>query len=94
MDIPEIRQHVGQHLNKAALVAAVTVCKSWNAIFIPFLYSTIHWQTTNLTRKDTERLEIFRKHANYVRNMTLECRSITESDFNAPGQFTRLERVN
>ncbi|KAF9166360.1 hypothetical protein BGX21_000373 [Mortierella sp. AD011] len=94
MDIPEIRHYVGQHLNKPALVVAVTVCKSWNATFTPFLYSTIRWQTSNLTRKDTERQEIFRKHADYVRNMTLKCHSITESDFTAPNQFTRLEGVD
>ncbi|KAF9170551.1 hypothetical protein BGX21_009028 [Mortierella sp. AD011] len=90
MDIPEIRHYVGQHLDKAALVAAVAVCKSWNTTFTPFLYSTIHWRTTS---KDTKRLDIFRKHANYVRNMILESRSMTKSDFNSPDQFTQLEKV-
>jgi hypothetical protein len=44
MDLPEIRENVGRHLQKSDLAAAARVCKSWNASFIPFLYSTIRWK--------------------------------------------------
>ncbi|KAF9356087.1 hypothetical protein BGX26_005717 [Mortierella sp. AD094] len=93
IDIPEIRHYVGQHLNKAGLIAAAAVCKSWNATFTSFLYSTVSWQATGLTREDKKKLAVFRKHANYVRNMTLKFDSNTGDDFAALGQFMQLEQV-
>ncbi|KAF9927398.1 hypothetical protein BGZ65_006779 [Modicella reniformis] len=43
MDLPEIRSTVAQFLNHSDLARAARVCKSWNASFIPSLYSEVHW---------------------------------------------------
>ncbi|KAG0220456.1 hypothetical protein BGX31_011005 [Mortierella sp. GBA43] len=44
MDLHDIRMAVAPFLSSSDLAVAVLVCKSWNASFIPLLYSTIQWR--------------------------------------------------
>ncbi|KAI8349968.1 hypothetical protein B0O80DRAFT_500912 [Mortierella sp. GBAus27b] len=41
MDMPEIRYHVAQFLDRGELAVVTRVCKSWNGTFTPFLYRQI-----------------------------------------------------
>ncbi|KAI8349970.1 hypothetical protein B0O80DRAFT_458760 [Mortierella sp. GBAus27b] len=41
MNMPEIRYHVAQFLDRGELAVATRVCKSWNGTFTPFLYRQI-----------------------------------------------------
>ncbi|KAF9985588.1 hypothetical protein BGZ65_010464 [Modicella reniformis] len=45
MDLPEITAAVASFLSLSDLAAAARVCRSWNASFIPTLFSVIHLQS-------------------------------------------------
>lgn len=41
LDIPEIRASIGLHLDNAALIASVRVCRAWQASFEPYIWSDV-----------------------------------------------------
>ncbi|KAF9347273.1 hypothetical protein BGX26_001241 [Mortierella sp. AD094] len=70
LDIPELRAHVAQFLSKSQLKAAAAVCKSWNATFTPFLYSSLSWRL-GLKLQNYPNKQALRKHAGNIRSIFL-----------------------
>ncbi|KAI7831656.1 hypothetical protein BC939DRAFT_472774 [Gamsiella multidivaricata] len=65
MDLPDIRHHLAQFLDKSQLASAASVCKSWNASFAPFLFSKIELSEDEWA-PDYSALET---HGKYVRTL-------------------------
>ncbi|KAF9413867.1 hypothetical protein BGZ76_004967, partial [Entomortierella beljakovae] len=65
MDLHEIRNVVAKYLELPQLYVAVTVCKTWNATFTPYLYSQILWY--NFKPRPT--INVLRRNAKYIRTI-------------------------
>ncbi|KAF9108362.1 hypothetical protein BGX27_008367 [Mortierella sp. AM989] len=70
MDLPEVRIHLAQYLDKSQLASAVAVDKSWNATFIPFLYSHIFLDNSNKTNSPS--LSVVEANADAVRSLHIK----------------------
>lgn len=40
--LPEILVRIGFYLDRHSLAASFRVCKEWHAIFVPYLYNSLH----------------------------------------------------
>ncbi|KAF9108364.1 hypothetical protein BGX27_008369, partial [Mortierella sp. AM989] len=69
-DIPEHVLPLAQFLDKNQLAAASAVCKNWNTIFTPFLYSDIAW-LPDRNEKVPPR-DVLQAHAHQVRSFRIE----------------------
>ncbi|KAF9995725.1 hypothetical protein BGZ79_010554 [Entomortierella chlamydospora] len=67
-DIPELRTHLAQFLDKSQLNAATAVCKSWNKTFTPFLYSGLNWRHTDGHPRYPSK-QTMQKYASHIRSI-------------------------
>ncbi|KAF9104779.1 hypothetical protein BGX27_009941 [Mortierella sp. AM989] len=89
LDLPEVRIHLAQYLNTTQLAVAATVCKSWNATFISFLYSNITWGgTCKIPSK-----EKISTHASDIRNLNFVDDISPSSDLFPWNTVTGLKRL-
>ncbi|KAI8349969.1 hypothetical protein B0O80DRAFT_531420 [Mortierella sp. GBAus27b] len=88
MDMPEIRYHVAQFLDRGELAVATRVCKSWNGTFTPFLYRQIvlHTYGRNIA------IESIKANADHVRSLDFSQMYLRTRSKDFPLEaFTRLE---
>ncbi|KAF9344196.1 hypothetical protein BGX26_004668 [Mortierella sp. AD094] len=67
-DIPELRTHLAQFLDKSQLKAAAAVCKNWNTTLTPFLYSGLSWHYTD-GRPRYPSKQSLQKYASHIRSI-------------------------
>ncbi|KAI8349985.1 hypothetical protein B0O80DRAFT_500929 [Mortierella sp. GBAus27b] len=87
MDMPEIRYHVAQFLDRRELAVATRVCKSWNGTFTPFLYRQI---VVRAPYRDIV-IESIGVHADHVRTLYVFQKYLRTHSKDFPIEaFTRL----
>ncbi|KAI8345605.1 hypothetical protein B0O80DRAFT_472576 [Mortierella sp. GBAus27b] len=69
MDLQDIRHAVASFLSNSDLAAAALVCRSWNASFIPFLYSNVEWEDFDYERGPGK--DGVERNACYIRHLIL-----------------------
>lgn len=75
MDLPELRNYLGQFLPIPSLKACICACKQWHAALVPFIWADIQLDTYRKCPTDLT----LRKHRKYIRQL-----SVIEVDFNGP----------
>ncbi|KAK3810296.1 MAG: hypothetical protein J3Q66DRAFT_391411 [Benniella sp.] len=72
LDIPEIRSMVGQYLGRSDLVRCLRVCKSWHALFVPLVWSTITVGPEIYSWDDQPPLDAFIRHSHHLKVLSLD----------------------
>ncbi|KAK3810301.1 MAG: hypothetical protein J3Q66DRAFT_65170 [Benniella sp.] len=81
LDLPEVRDVVGKHLDRSDLARCLCVCRSWHASFVPLMWSTtILWEESYGARHKNPPLDAFLRHSHHIKHL----------DFNidAPQQYS------
>ncbi|KAK3810298.1 MAG: hypothetical protein J3Q66DRAFT_352719 [Benniella sp.] len=68
LDLPEVRDVVGKHLDRSDLARCLCVCRSWHASFVPLVWSTasILPEPTHLNPS----LEAFIRHCHHLKELS------------------------
>ncbi|KAF9157755.1 hypothetical protein DFQ26_008398 [Actinomortierella ambigua] len=83
LDLPELRQHVAQYLDNAALQACTVVCRSWHADMQPVLWASISihraWFRAHFDKEPVEMYSSFRKNARWIQYLWFHSKDVASA---------------